>query len=675
MWYTNNVRRHLCDMHISDWSDEFLSKFSPEKYLENLKLAKVESAMIYFQSHVGLCYWPTKSGKMHNAFQGRENMMQELCNMCRAEGIKVIGYYSLIYNNWAHDHYPEWRMVGVNGKSYLETNGNASNEFAKNKVYRYGLCCPNNPSYRNFISKQIEEISNYFSFDGMFFDMLYWPHMCYCKYCKERWKKEVGGEIPTVEDWKSPQWLLHMEKRRNWMGQFAQDVTNEMKSLQPNISVEHNFASAVLPDAKLCVSEEVNNASDYTGGDLYGGPYKHSFTCKFYRNITKHQPFEYMFSRCTPTLSSHTMTKSKDEMRSSIFLTAAHHGATLVIDAIDPVGTMNRSIYKLIGDVFKEQIPYERYFKGDMVEDVGVYYSLRSKRNLCDDIYTNIQCAINTEETLVRKNILCGVTGDYHDIKQYKILVASCLGKQDELDNNRLIDYVEKGGNLYLSGIENIKLLSAFFNMEYIKRTDEKVVYIAPADNKDYFFGFSRKYPIHFDGGAPMVKGIPKSEVIAKLSLPYTKQNDSKFASIHSNPPGIETDYPLMAFKKYGLGKVFWSGLPLEAIPQYIYRNLFTDILAKYFKCKYTIDSDAPKDVEIVVFKYINSYLLSCTLLNEDYKARRVEDFNIKINVPSQPQSVLKLPERHEMEYKYDGNSLMLHISDFKMFDMYEISF
>ena len=74
-WYRNTYRRNLVDMHIEDWSDEFLSEFSPEKYVENLKLAKVQNAMIYFQSHAGHCYFPTKTGHMHRAFEGREDMI------------------------------------------------------------------------------------------------------------------------------------------------------------------------------------------------------------------------------------------------------------------------------------------------------------------------------------------------------------------------------------------------------------------------------------------------------------------------------------------------------------------------------------------------------------------------------------------------------------------------
>ena len=61
MWYSNLFRRHLLDMHIEDWDESFLSEFSPENYIENLKKAQINYAMIYFQSHAGLCYFPTKT--------------------------------------------------------------------------------------------------------------------------------------------------------------------------------------------------------------------------------------------------------------------------------------------------------------------------------------------------------------------------------------------------------------------------------------------------------------------------------------------------------------------------------------------------------------------------------------------------------------------------------------
>jgi len=68
-WFSHCYRRNLVDMHIEDWSDEFLSKFSPEIYVDNLKKAHIQAPMIYLQSHVGHCYFPTKVGHMHRAFE------------------------------------------------------------------------------------------------------------------------------------------------------------------------------------------------------------------------------------------------------------------------------------------------------------------------------------------------------------------------------------------------------------------------------------------------------------------------------------------------------------------------------------------------------------------------------------------------------------------------------
>ena len=33
------------------------------------------------------------------------------------------------------------------------------------------------------------------SFEGMFYDMSFWPHPCNCESCKEWWEKECGGDF------------------------------------------------------------------------------------------------------------------------------------------------------------------------------------------------------------------------------------------------------------------------------------------------------------------------------------------------------------------------------------------------------------------------------------------------------------------------------------------------
>ena len=168
-WYAGSFRRMLCDMHISDWDPRFLSRFDPEEYVRLLCMARVQTVMLYYQAHTGLCYFPTHSARMHRAFQGREDAMIRTETLCHEAGMSVVGYYSLIFNNWAEETHPEWAMVLADGGTPLQKG-----------MSRYGHCCPNQRGYRAFVSRQLREMLDCFSPEGMFFDMPFWPLPCSC---------------------------------------------------------------------------------------------------------------------------------------------------------------------------------------------------------------------------------------------------------------------------------------------------------------------------------------------------------------------------------------------------------------------------------------------------------------------------------------------------------------
>lgn len=675
-WYENKFRRHLLDMHIEDWSDEFLSKFSAEAYFENLKKANIESAMIYLQSHVGLCYYPTKVGKLHKGFIGKEDAIKRLIDKCRESGIAVTGYYSLIFNNWAHDTHPEWRMIDENGTSKRENGRMKALQCAGENLWRAGLCCPNNKEYRAFVAEQIKEMAEYFDVDAMFYDMTFWPHFCYCDSCKERWAKEVGGDLPATEDWTDPLWLLHAEKRRQWMGEFAAFVTAETKKHNPNISVEDNVANAALPDAKRGLAEEVLAESDFAGGDLYGDIYSHSFVCKFYRNATKNQPFENMVSRCYPTLASHTLTKSDDVLASAIMTTAAHHGATLFIDAIDPVGTMDAGVYEKLGKIYGKHKEYEKYFEGDLIEDIGIYYSLRSKFNAHGEDYCNHSAVVNTVKSMIKNHISCGVCGSFNSFNNYQIMIAPELTEEDKKDYDRIVKYVENGGQLYISGADCEGLISKFFKASVLGRTKERKVYIAPNEKANASFDhFSAEYPMPFDGTAPIVDGIATDKVIATITLPYTHQDTVKFASIHSDPPGVPTDYPAVAVTNYGKGRVIWSALPIEEINHYSYSRALLGLINEFFEFEPTLKSDADVDIEITGFKGTNGIYVNAVLLNEEYKARKVSDFEVSVRCDCIPKAVLTLPTESAIPFEYKDGFVTFKVNGLEIFCMFKIIF
>ena len=231
--------------------------------------------------------------------------MRVLVDLCHQKGIDVIGYYSLIFNTYEEDRHPEWRLM----------DGEEDDSSKRSRGSRYGHCCPNNPEYREYVKTQIWEIADYFEVEGMFYDMTFWSGICHCPHCTRRFLEETGyARIPRKGELSDPVWKTFLEKRYEWIGEFARFVTSCSKEAMPNATVQHNCAHAATGNWKQACTEAVTDACDFCGGDLYGSIYAHSFAAKYYRAITKNAPFEYMISRCNPNLAQHTVNRTQEEM-------------------------------------------------------------------------------------------------------------------------------------------------------------------------------------------------------------------------------------------------------------------------------------------------------------------------------------------------------------------------
>jgi hypothetical protein len=671
-WYAKSYRRNLVDMHIDDWAPEFLSEFSVEEYYQNLVTGNIDAAMIYLQSHTGKCFWPTKTGHMHSALRGREDLIRRLAEKCRGGGIRVIGYYSLIFNTWAEQAHPEWRLIKENGKTEFEEGS------------RYGLCCPNNPEYRRFVEAQIREMSEYFEVDGMFYDMTFWPHVCHCGHCKKRQLDESGKAIPK-EDWTDPVWLDFINRRQQWIAEFAAFVTNTTKNLFGDIPVEHNYAGVIACGWVGGTTELINDVCDYSGGDLYGDLFDHSFTCKYYMEITKNKPFEYMTCRVDYRLYQHTVTKDEADLEREIMLTAAHHGASLIIDAIDPKGTLDGRVYQRIGNIFEKQRALEPYFGGELYAEAGVFFDTTAKHD--DQMKkaspkavpyrenSNTMCAVNAVKTLAQSHIPVGVVsnGCLNKLQKYKAVIAPdadafCDGALDAI-----FGYVQSGGSLYLSGALNNPKLREFMGVQMPGYTAHNETYIAPkAAYERLFDGFNAAYPMHTWYRQPIISGFDDSETLACAALPYTLPDERRYASIHSNPPGVLTQHPSVIFKRIGKGKVLWSGVPLENDTRKGYKRVFLNLLKAYLLTeKSKVETDADPATEIVIMQNDNFLTVSFVGMDQNIRFGGIKSFQLTLD--KKPKSVISLTTGKSVGFEYRDNAVIFGVPDFAGFEMIKI--
>lgn len=673
-WYETSFRRNLVDMHIEDWDERFLSEFSPEDYVKNLKLANIKSAMLYFHSHVGYSYYPTKSGKMHSGLIGREDAMRRLVDLCHQNGMDVIGYYSLIFNTFEEDRHPEWRIM----------DGEDDDSSHRQRGSRYGHCCPNNPEYREYVKTQIAEIADYFTVEGMFYDMTFWSGICHCPHCTKRFFEETGNaEIPRVPDFNSPVWLAFVKKRYEWMGEFARFVTACSKEFMPHASVQHNCAHEIHGNWKQACTEAVSDACDFCGGDLYGSIYAHSFGAKYYRAVTQNAPFEYMISRCNPNLKQHTVNRTQSEMELQTFLTIAHHGAPFIIDAMDPVGTLDRRVYEQIGRVFAKTQPYEPYLVGEPIEDVAIFYPTTGRFSTAGNEVDCLVASIELSRTLASFHVPYGILANNRldRCKNYKMIFAPQVAGLNDSAREVLCGYVRNGGTLYLSGGEEPALLKELLGADFEGYTETIHTYLAPRpEYEELMSGFNEKYPMTFKYKLPKVQvgESDKVTVAARLALPYSKADDPRaFSSIHSNPPGEITDYAGLVLASYGKGRVIFCAAPAEADQRTQYRDMMHRILEMGLPAsEWSLFADARRQVELFGYRTEKGYSISFVDLLFDDEHIPTEPFTITLRLQEGEavESVKLLPSGEALPFEVQDGVLTFQTPKTELFAMLEVA-
>lgn len=672
MWFQNSFRRHLLDMHIADWGDGvFFSEFSPEKYYENLKRANVKTAMLYLQSHVGYCHYPTKVGHTHPFFEKNPDAMKRLVELCHQGGMDVVAYYSINYNTIESIEHPEWSMVKAEGAA------KSAHMFSGS---RYGVCCPNNPEYLQFMLDQTTEILAYADMDGIFYDMPFWLYPCHCAHCKRKYREEFGKEIPTdLFSREGKQFLFDREK---WADEYLRALYSHARKVRPGISVQFNYAFAVLNALDRFASECVNKYQDYASGDIYADFATHSFACKVFAASTNNKPFENMTGRCDPGLSSHTITKSPDRFRLATMLTMAHHGANFVIDAIDPVGTMDERFYEKLGQQYKEVAHYEPYLTtGEMLADVGLFYIMEARSDHSpgsDGAFCHYKATIQTSKTLSNQHIPYDVItqAKCENLDDYKIIILANPAYLNAGTLAKLKSYIENGGTLYVSGGDQPELLE-LIGTKLVDTTGHENTYVAPLPQyEELFCGFNAKYPLAIQSRLPIVEAPADAEVLATITLPYIHPDPAytdAFASIHSNPPGTATEHPAVVVKQLGKGKVIWSAAGIEALGTYDHQNVFYNLL-RLSGVEYSVRSNASVNVELISFATEDQMLVSAVYITDAQQTEIQRPFEISIKTDP-PSKVILLRDGRELPFTYKDGYATFTTDDLNIFDMYQILF
>lgn len=680
-WPSRTYRRLLVDTHVPDWDDRLLASFDPVDYVSTIAGAGFQSLMQYANSHVGLCLWRTQLGQMHRNMNGRD-YFGEVMEQCRRRGLHRIAYYSLIVDDWAYRTHPDGRILPPAGPDPESHD-------------RTGAVCINSPYTGHALATIKELVANY-DFESIFFDMTFWPTLCYCPHCIARYWKEQGAEPPRIVDWKDPQWRSFQKSRERWMREFALSVTQAAKQIRP-LQVYHQFGTFFGPWA-LGVSLEQNDASDFCAGDFYGGAAQFSIVCKAYLGLTRNRPFEFQTSR-TLNLNDFETTKPFQQLALESMIPMIHSSACMLIDALKPTGELNHQAYEYLSQINSLHDAYEPFLGGEMLADVAIYYDRNSMYDpdagkltaaeVSKHIWIkspHLDAAVGAARFLRESHIPFGVitNASLDQIDKYRAVVLPNVIEMTGEQAAVFREFVGKGGILYASGASSMSapgdgaeklLLGDVLGVRYVGKTGGRTTYLSTRD-KALTAAIWPQENIGFSGPMVKVQAEPSAEVLATVTLPFVDPDagnplNTRFAQIWSNPPAPEPGQdPGIVIHAFGKGKAVWVAAPLESRGDVVDARIFQVLLERVLSGPYKFEADTNRSVEVTLFHQAENRRLLLGMLNLQAQVPTIPvAATIRVQVPERHtvRRVSLLPERKEMAFQPAGSYIGFQVPPFNL--------
>ena len=689
-WPKQVYRRLLIDTHIPDWDPLFLSRFDTAEYVDTIVRAGFQQIMPYTNSCVGLALWKTKVGQMHANLHGRD-MFGEIVTEARRRGLHTAAYFIVTRDNWAAEKHPAWRLMPPTGNTQILTHN------------RYGQTCANTP-YRDYAFACLKEIVGNYPIEGVFIDMTFWRSACYCASCTERFWQECNAEPPRVIDWNDPLWRKFQAARERWMLEFAQDLTSTIKKVRP-ITVYHNQA-VIFDSWSAGQSPAMSQASDYLGGDIYEGPAFYSLVSKTYDGLTPTHPFEYMTSRTGPGLGDHVTQKSLNRLRMEAFAATLHSAALSLIDAINPVGTLNPNVYKLLGKLNEERAPYEPFLGGELQADVAIYFDHQSmydpakngipvgdfvgwegagEKGNCPHRDAILGWAKVLREAHIPYGVITNV--NLEKLKNYRAVIVPSVLEMTADQAAIFSQFVKAGGVLVSTGPSSLDrfdskgprfLLEDVLGVRYLGTMGTKATYLTPKDAQVVKVVWPQDYVI-YNGPMVQAEAFGGAEILATVTLPWVAPElgqsiGSHFASIHSNPPALEPGTsPALVVNNFGKGKSVWLAAPIETGHADINPVLLTNLIKQALPGPYKFEAETHPTVEVTVFHQQDRKRLLIGLLSmQDSLPAIPVGATVRVQLPvgQSASGVYRLPERRPVKHETAGPYVQFHLEPFEMFTM-----
>lgn len=651
---------HL-DFHTSDVIPEVGKDFDVQDFVKTLKDAHVNSINIFAKCHHGMCYYPTKVGRMHPGLDF--DLLGTMIGELHKNDIKCPIYFPL---GWEEDaaNRTEWLEIGrdgIVGRKLPTESG----------YYTWRKLCLNNREYREHIKAQLKEIIENYEVDGLWFDIVR-QDVCLCPNCVKE-MKAMGLNPDSDTD---------VIKHDDMVLVSLQDELNDfVHSFNPEITTVYNTGWG--PDGGFDPEHTIENRAyrqDHVEIESLpsgGWGYMHfPYLANFYNRDNR--PVVGMNGKFHLSWGDHGSLKNQEALEFECFRMIANGCAASVGDQLHPRGQMNHSAYKRIGRVYEVIEQLEDYLEGSRkCADIGVIVSadFYDKDTLSDEGVLRMLMQMHYQFDLI-------TVAD--DFDRYSLLILPDNIPAGGLED-KLRVYLCQGGRV----LATYKSCSEALGIKYISDNEYTPAYMVIDEKTNAALGTSidpLEY-VCYETGAYVSVGdfgatdknpgsaadspaaaTHEFQTVAFVGKPYYNRTAECFSSHRHFPFECTTDYPAILLSE----NVGYCAFPL--FKDYItngnkvFAQVVSGLIGKLMS-EPVLRTDAPSFAETVLRRLDNKdgSLRGFALHILTYIPQRLTHTIDIVNEPALVENIkvgIKFSECREVRMVRAGRTLSFEIKD-----------
>jgi len=700
-WWRGFYKQFAPSCQYDDWHPEVMKNLDPKAWVDCFVEAGFDCIHPDSKPHSGNAYYRTDLDHIHNGLHGRD-FLGELIELCHQKGIKVVTNQSIFFDNYLFKEHPDWRIRDADGRDSKAMNIAG---------YRLGIVCMNSP-YREIARKQLETYLKKYPVDGVFFDEIFiFIPVCYCNYCRERYRIDCGATLPTTDELSSTAYKRYVNWRDNCLEEFLEGLVQTVHSARPGIPLTFNSPRiGTRPYSQLGLLKY----ADFASGDPV--PWENSIalagsSISYWSNATPKQPANLHIGRFQRKDTQNGMMPLEN-LVASFALCMAYGCSFQAARETQPDGSLYTSIFKLYRKAFDTIQLMKPYWGGEKVRCAAVYYSWDTKRNLlefhtdtpdkghtreaiyrlAEDYYSGIKTAFKVfQDEHIPGDVISKLNLEYLD--QYKLL---CLpdGQSLSLEEvNHIREYVYRGGNLLATRFTSLYdedenecgnfALADVFGVDYLGKTDGKETFVEPAAELRQKAAIPNDFEVMVDQQA-LVKARPGTKVWAQIGLPYTnRSNDAnQWVNIWTSPLGLHSGYPAVVFNQYGAGSCCYLSWQFAKVHQAkdVHTPPSLEILGKLFLAiarmllaNLPMEIDAPPWVVTTVFRKDKEkqVVVHCVNCQVELPIQPVRNIGITIRLlPEEDVAAVHNAQGHSLEFDVVNGEVHIRLKELASYEL-----